>query len=254
MIHSFNRKSIGIKTKRLYLFATWFFCIVALAIILLPRMVFAQNVGALGRLEGRVILTKSLLEKSDIASQQIIRQYSLDSGHYADEPKKTEEMPPKIVVYLNPTKPHAIKENTVKESYVIMDQKNERFVPHVLAIARGEEIRFLNSDSIYHNVFSLSSAKSFDLGRYPQGKYRTVRFDRPGIVNVYCDIHTHMNAYILVLDTPYFSMTSEDGKFILPNLPAGDYELNMWYGRWQGKPQQIEIHAGQTKNIELAFP
>lgn len=222
--------------------------------IILPCMVFAQNVGASGHLEGRVILTKSLHEKSGIASQQIIRQYSLDSGRYTDKPKVTDEIPPRIVVYLKQVKPHTAKENAVKESYVIMDQKNERFVPHILAIARGTKVRFLNSDSIYHNVFSLSHTKSFDLGRYPKGKYRSVRFDRPGIVNVYCDIHTHMSAYILVLDTPWFAMMGEDGTFSLHNIPAGEYELNMWYGRWQGKPQKIEIQAGQTKKIELIFP
>ncbi|MFQ5629287.1 MAG: hypothetical protein ACE5I1_11040 [bacterium] len=63
-----------------------------------------------------------------------------------------------------------------------------------------------------------------------------------------------MSAYILVLDTPFYAVTGDDGAFSLNNIPAGEYELNMWYGRWKGKPQKVEIKAGQTKNLELVFP
>ena len=81
-----------------------------------------------------------------------------------------------------------------------MDQRNERFVPHVLAVMVGTVVDFPNSDLTYHNVFSLSRAKRFDLGRYAAGKSKSVRMDRPGVVRVFCDIHSHMNAFVLVFN------------------------------------------------------
>ena len=84
-----------------------------------------------------------------------------------------------------------------------MDQRNETFVPHVLAITTGTTVDFPNSDRIYHNVFSLSKTAPFDLGRYAVGRSKSVRFDRPGIVRVFCDIHSHMSAFILVFSHPF---------------------------------------------------
>jgi plastocyanin len=91
---------------------------------------------------------------------------------------------------------------------VVLDQKNENFVPHILAITTGTSVEFLNSDRTYHNVFSLSKANSFDLGRYPPGRAKAVRFDHPGIVRVFCEIHSHMNAFILVFAHRHFAVTN----------------------------------------------
>ena len=84
-----------------------------------------------------------------------------------------------------------------------MDQRNETFVPHVLAITVGTTVDFPNSDNTYHNVFSLRGPRQFDLGRYAAGRSKSVRFDRPGIVRVFCEIHSHMNAFILVFNHRY---------------------------------------------------
>jgi hypothetical protein len=109
-----------------------------------------------------------------------------------------------------------------------MDQRNETFVPHVLAIVAGTTVDFPNSDRIYHNVFSLSRAKSFDLGRYATGKSKSVRFDRPGIVRVFCEIHSHMSAFILVFAHRYFAVTDDEGRFRIDNVPPGAYTLVAW--------------------------
>ena len=106
-----------------------------------------------------------------------------------------------------------------------MDQRNERFVPHVLAVMVGTVVDFPNSDLIYHNVFSLSRAKRFDLGRYAAGKSKAVRMDRPGVVRVFCDIHSHMNAFVLVFNHPFFDVTDVEGRFELPSLPSGTYTV-----------------------------
>ncbi len=110
-----------------------------------------------------------------------------------------------------------------------MNQKDQTFVPHVLAITVGTTVDFPNSDRVYHNVFSLSRTRTFDLGRYAVGKSKAVRFDRPGVVQVFCDIHSHMSAYILVFAHRYFSVTDDEGRYRIENVPPGRYSVAMWY-------------------------
>jgi plastocyanin len=108
-----------------------------------------------------------------------------------------------------------------------MDQRNETFVPHVLAITVGTTVDFPNSDNTYHNVFSMRSPR-FDLGRYAAGRSKSVRFDRPGIVRVFCEIHSHMSAFILVFNHRYFAVTSADGRYQIGRVPPGRYTLVAW--------------------------
>ncbi len=109
-----------------------------------------------------------------------------------------------------------------------MDQRNETFVPHVLAITVGTTVDFPNSDNTYHNVFSLRGPRQFDLGRYAAGRSKSVRFDRPGIVRVFCEIHSHMNAFILVFNHRYFAVTSAEGRYQISRVPPGRYTLVAW--------------------------
>ena len=97
-------------------------------------------------------------------------------------------------------------------------QHDERFLPHVLPVVRGTTVAFPNDDPLFHNVFSLSRAKSFDLGRYAQGSARSVTFDRSGIVQVFCHIHSDMSAVALVLDNPYFAVPDAAGRYTIPRL------------------------------------
>lgn len=115
------------------------------------------------------------------------------------------------------------------EARATMDQRNETFVPHVLAITVGTTVDFPNSDLTFHNVFSLSKAASFDLGRYPKGRSKTIRFDRPGVVQVFCDIHSHMSAYILVFAHRYFAVTDTEGRYAIDHVPPGTYSLVVWH-------------------------
>ncbi len=110
-----------------------------------------------------------------------------------------------------------------------MDQRNETFVPHVLAVSAGTIVDFPNNDSTYHNVFSLSKTKRFDLGRYARGHSKSVRFDRPGIVRVFCDIHSHMSAFVLVFGHRYFATTDTDGTYRIDNIPPGTYTVAAWH-------------------------
>jgi len=110
-----------------------------------------------------------------------------------------------------------------------MDQVDQTFVPHVLAIAVGTTVDFPNSDVTFHNVFSLSKTRSFDLGRYSRGHSKAVRFDRPGVVQVFCDIHSHMSAYILVFAHRFFAVTDDAGRYAIGGVPPGSYTLTVWH-------------------------
>ena len=123
----------------------------------------------------------------------------------------------------------------------VMDQRNETFVPHVLAITTGTIVDFPNSDKFYHNVFSLSKTKPFDLGRYATGNSRPVRFDRPGIVRVFCDIHSHMSAFILVFSHPFFALTDPEGRYSIDNVPPGTYGVVAWNEGTSSDPKTVTV-------------
>jgi len=109
-----------------------------------------------------------------------------------------------------------------------MKQIDQEFVPHLLPILVGTTVDFPNMDPVFHNVFSYSKTKKFDLGRYSKGSSKSVTFDKPGVVKVFCEIHSSMLAHILVLEQPYFTMTERDGSFRLSEVPPGEYELHIW--------------------------
>lgn len=107
-------------------------------------------------------------------------------------------------------------------------QKNRRFNPSVIAIQVGEEVEFPNRDPFFHNVFSYSRSRKFDLGRYPAGETAFVRFPESGVVAIFCEIHYSMRAYVHVLDTPYFDVTDGDRRFEIRDVEPGEYVLHVW--------------------------
>jgi hypothetical protein len=133
-------------------------------------------------------------------------------------------------------------------------QENEAFVPHVVAVTRGSTVDFPNGDPVFHNVFSLSSASSFDLGRYPMGRRKSTTFSNAGLVKVYCHIHSHMSASILVLDHPYFTIPELDGTFTLSNVPAGTYTIVGWHERIGERAGVVQVRAGGTASVDLSLP
>jgi plastocyanin len=125
-----------------------------------------------------------------------------------------------------------------------LDQRHEAFHPYVLPIQAGTLVEFPNSDPFFHNVFSLSKAQRFDLGRYPRGRSRSVRFDTPGIVRVFCDIHSHMSAYILVFAHRFFAATDAEGRYQIGGVPAGSYAVSVWTDGKVRQTLQVSIPAG----------
>ena len=157
----------------------------------------------------------------------------------------------KSVVYLE-TAPRGAFERTEPDR-AVMNQRNEAFVPHLLAVTTGTIVDFPNSDPFYHNVFSLSRAHRFDLGRYATGKSKSVPFAQPGIVRVFCEIHSHMNAYILVFSHPFFTVTDAVGRYQIDNVPAGDYRAIAWNEGVASAPQPITVPDGRTTELDFAL-
>lgn len=133
----------------------------------------------------------------------------------------------------------------------IMDQQALTFIPHVLPVLKGTTVDFLNSDLVYHNVFSPSKIKKFNLGRYEPGQKRSVRFDKSGVATILCNIHTEMEAYIVVLDNPYFSLTQKDGKFNIDKVPVGSYKLSVWHPRGKGESKEVKVPEEGEVTVEL---
>ncbi len=133
-------------------------------------------------------------------------------------------------------------------------QRNENFVPRVVAVTVGSTVDFPNDDLIYHNVFSLSRTKTFDLGRFPKGKSRGERFDKPGVVKVFCQIHSHMSATVMVFDHPWFAIPDEQGMFDLPGVPPGTHEVTAWHERLGDTTLQLRVEPGRPATTDFVLP
>jgi plastocyanin len=138
--------------------------------------------------------------------------------------------------------------------HATITQKDEAFVPRVVAITKGSTIDFPNTDPFFHNVFSLSKAATFDLGRYPKGESQDHRFPNAGLVKVYCHIHSHMTAAIMVFDHPFFRIPAADGTFILDDVPAGNYQISAWHERIGESANTVKVEPGRTARVDFALP
>ena len=133
-------------------------------------------------------------------------------------------------------------------------QEGEVFLPHVLPVARGASIDFTNGDPFYHNVFSLSRAGTFDLGRFPRGQSRDRQFPAAGLVKVFCHLHSDMSAVIMVLDHPWFTTPQDDGAFVIDNVPAGKRTITAWHERVGEAKIGVNVPAGGETTVEFVLP
>jgi plastocyanin len=133
-------------------------------------------------------------------------------------------------------------------------QQDESFEPRFVAITHGSTVEFPNADPFFHNVFSLSSGSTFDLGRYKRGDSRSRVFMHPGLVKAYCHVHSQMSASILVLDNTYFTRAQADGTFDMSDVPPGSYRLSAWQERLGETQVSIHVQPGQTTQVEINLP
>jgi plastocyanin len=153
----------------------------------------------------------------------------------------------------------------LSEAEFIMDQRNLAFIPHVLLVPVGSPVQFPNNDKVAHNVFSLSRTKTFNLGSYGPGESKTVLFDKPGVVELRCDIHAEMSAYILVMENPYWGLTDDKGHFKIPDqeylsehgikgikdLPPGRYVVKTWNEKLKTQESTVEVPKDGEVTLQL---
>lgn len=135
-----------------------------------------------------------------------------------------------------------------------LDQRGERFEPELVVVPAGSTVSFPNSDPIFHNVFSLSSAREFDLGFYPAGDTRTVRFGEPGVVQVYCHLHPDMNAAIVVAPSRWYTQPDENGRFSMSGVPPGTYTLVVWHRTAGFFLQPLVVPSVGAVEVSLEIP
>jgi plastocyanin len=205
--------------------------------LILTLLATAPPVFSQGIIEGRVTLTGRK------AAPVVNQRYSVIS--------KGDVLsidPPMAVIYLEGKFPASAG---VPQAQMV--QKDLRFVTPLLPVRVGTKVEFPNQDDTYHNVFSFSKAKRFDLGRYrpDERPIPSQVFDKEGLVTLHCDIHEHMRALILVLDTPHFTKSDAEGRYKLAGLPAGQYTLKAWVDSKTTLEKAVEIKPGTTLRIDF---
>ena len=139
----------------------------------------------------------------------------------------------------------AEKSRPIKNAMV--DQRDMMFIPHISVVTVGTTVKFPNNDTVYHNVFAEFDAKRFDLGMYARGSTKTIKFDKPGMVALMCSVHSEMGAYIMVVDTPYYTISDGSGRFRINGVPPGSYVLHVWHESGQTQKQDLTVSEEDPK-------
>ena len=211
---------------------------------LIPLCLADLTVGAVakdeGSIEGTVQLPPPAVERA------LNQRYGANT-----EAPLTPSNPPAAVIYLEGN--FTANAKTTSRAVAQMPQKNMLFAPDLIAVRTGGAVEFPNLDDTYHNVFSYSKAKRFDLGRYRKNeKPGTVVFDKPGVVTVHCEIHDRMRGTVLVLETPYFQKTDSTGHYRLDHLPVGHFTVKAWINEANVREHAVDLKSGAR--LQLDFP
>jgi plastocyanin len=162
----------------------------------------------------------------------------------------TPSNPPAAIVYLEGD--FFAGDKASAKTSAEMPQKNIAFAPDLVAVRVGTAVEFPNMDDMYHNVFSYSKAKRFDLGRFrKEEKPGAITFDKPGVVNVHCEIHDRMRGVVLVLATPHFQKTDTAGHYRLEHLPAGRFVLKAWVTESDVRERTVELKDGAKLHVDF---
>ena len=159
-----------------------------------------------------------------------------------------------VVVSLEGVAPEIVKArmSAAGPQKAVLDQRNMKFVPVVLPILVGTTVNFPNHDKTWHNVYSKSETKKFDLGLYAPGKSRSATFDKPGVVRVLCNVHPSMESFIVVKEHPFFTAADKSGNYRLDNVPLGKYRLQVWHPQFGTTEAGVEIvREGEVVDVNF---
>jgi plastocyanin len=215
--------------------------LVSIAVIVLAAVPPLAGQGQTGRLAGHVKLTQASSSRSTSSAYE---------GRAIGPRAKPLPESRNVVIYFEGIR--ALTDLAAMKASIA--QKDEQFVPHVVAVTTGSSVAFPNDDPFFHNVFSLSRGSSFNLGRYASGATRSRTFPRPGIVKVFCELHSHMSAVIRVFDHPWFTIPDEQGAFAIADVPAGEHTVVAWHERIGERRDRVTIRAGQTTEVSFTLP
>lgn len=192
-------------------------------------------------LEGTVKLAK----KSPVIRPRTRGRYGMSAGHRRN---MKEEVNNPVLIWVEGNSPGS---GETGSGVKILNQKDQRFDPGLIAIRQGGTVRIKNSDPVYHNVFSLSSTKKFDVGRRPKNEFKDVTFDKPGVVDVFCDIHSNMHAVIYVMppEAVAWTLSSNGTPFEITGVPPGTYGLHIYAPGYDERKMDIRVNEGETKQI-----
>jgi plastocyanin len=212
---------------------------------------------ATGRIEGTVVISAALT-----ARRPQFRIYSDPGAGGAPSPAPRDPLAAEVrnvILYLEGDSAllAGSEDQLASRRRGTITQRDERFVPHVRAVARGGTIDFPNDDDVFHNVYSLSrtaGANGFDLGRYPKGASRSQTFAKPGTVQVFCHIHSDMSAIVLVLNNPFFALPDENRHYVIDDVPEGEYTVMGWHERIRPVTRRVRVTAGQTAIVDFNIP
>jgi plastocyanin len=196
---------------------------------------------ATGRLVGKVTLTMATSARSASSAYE---------GRSVSPRAKPLPESRNVVIYFDSIK----ASNDLAAMKATISQKDEQFVPHLVAVTAGSPVSFPNDDPFFHNVFSLSRGASFNLGRYKSGATRSRTFSRPGIVKVFCELHSHMSAVVRVFDHPWFTIPDDRGSFAIADVPAGEHTVVAWHERIGERRDRVTIRPGQPTEITFTLP
>ena len=206
--------------------------------------VFFCHLAAAGELTGEIQLARKYTRRPVAPAV-----YSLRAAPVAEHASVTANEMDRVAVILT-----GVEETPAPAVTATMNQRQRHFEPELLIVPVGSTVLFPNSDPVFHNIFSLSRPKSFDLGFYPSGQSRTVRFDREGIIQVYCHLHPNMHGAIVVVAGSRFTQPDTRGVFSFPELPAGQYELVVWHNTAGRFRRNVEIPSSGTIRQSFSIP
>jgi plastocyanin len=219
--------------------------------ILLAMAAFTVGAGAQD-ITGTILINKKLTKRSVTAPVSIYQRGTVVNlgKDSAEDPLAFERS--RVVIYLEGAGPANVSSSRLPAAP--MQQLNRRFSPDLLVVPVGGSVSFPNMDPIFHNVFSLSKAKAFDLGSYDKGESRSVTFSRPGVVYVYCHLHPNMEATIVVTPNRWYARSDASGQFRIPDVPPGKYTIVAWHKAAGFFRKSVVIEAGQNSVVDFFIP